>query len=154
MKKFGFIVLSILVLAGLTAIALQLSAPSPLETADRETFERANQLYLAGNYTAATSLYEQLVDKGVTNPDLFFNLANTYSQTGSSEQAAEYYARAAELAPRDALIVSHLEQAGGTLPLPIPLTMNELALGALIFTCLLALTLVGKRHGMFSKQTA
>ena len=154
MKKIGFIVLSILMLAGLAAITLQMTAPSPLESADRETFERANQLYLSGNYAAATSLYEQLEDKGVTNPDLFFNLASAYSQAGSSEQAAEYYARAAELAPRDALITNHLEQSGGTLPLHIPLTMNELALGALMITCLLALTMVGRRHGMFSKQTA
>ena len=154
MKKIGFIVLSILMLAGLAAIALQMTAPSPLESADRETFERANQLYQAGNYAAATSLYEQLVDKGVTHPDLFFNLANAYSQAGSSEQAAEYYARSAELAPRDALITSHLEQASGSLPLRIPLTMNELALGALMITGLLAIMLVGRRHGIFSKQVA
>jgi tetratricopeptide (TPR) repeat protein len=154
MKKIGFIALSILMLAGLAAIALQMTAPSPLEAADRETFERANQLYQAGNYAAATSLYEQLVDKGVTNPDLFFNLATAYSQAGSSEQAAEYYARAAELAPRDASITSHLEPASGSLPLRIPLTMNELALGALMITCLLAIMLVGRRHGIFSRQVA
>ena len=154
MKKIGFIVLSIMMLVGVAVIALQMTAPSPLESADRETFERANQLYQAGNYAAATSLYEQLVDKGVTNPDLFFNLASAYSQTGSSEQAAEYYARAAELAPRDTLITSHLEQASASLPLRIPLTMNELALGGLMITCLLAIMLVGRRHSIFSKQAA
>ena len=154
MKKIGFIVLSILLLAGLAAIASQMTAPSLLESADRETFERANQLYLAGNYTAATSLYEQLVAKGVTNPDLFFNLASAYSQSRNSEQAAEYYVRAAELAPRDALITSRLEQAGGALPLHLPWTMNELALGGLMITCLLAIMLVGRRHGIFSKRAA
>jgi Tfp pilus assembly protein PilF len=153
MKKIVFIVLSILMLAGLAAITLQMTAPRPLEFADRQTFERANQLYLAGKYAAATNLYEQLVDKGITNPDLFYNLASAYSQTGSSEKAAEYYSRAAELAPRDAMITNHFKQSGSTLSLRMPLTRNELALGALMITCLLALTMVGRRHGMFSKQT-
>ena len=154
MKKIGFIVLTILMLAGLAGVALRMSAPSPLESADRETFERANQIYTAGNYAAAAGLYEQLAAKGITNPDLFFNLASAYSQTGRTEQAAEYYARAAELAPRDELIASRLKQAGRALSLPVPLTMNELALGGLMMICLLALVLVGRRHRVFSKQIA
>jgi tetratricopeptide (TPR) repeat protein len=154
MKKIGFIVLSILTLAGLAAITFQMSAPSPLEAADRETFARANQLYQAGNYAAATSLYNQLVDKGVTNADLFFNLANAYSETRNPEQAAEYYARAAELAPRDRAITSHLETTGSPFPLRIPLTTNETAVGALMLTCLLAILLIGKRHRIFSRQAA
>jgi tetratricopeptide (TPR) repeat protein len=154
MKNIGFIVLSILMLAGLSAIAFQMTAPSPLGSADRQTFERANQLYMAGKYAAATNLYEQLVDKGVTNPDLFFNLANAYSQTGNSEQAAEYYARAAELAPRDGAITSRLGITSSPFPMRIPLTTNETAMGALMLTCLLAILLVGKRHRLFSKQAA
>ena len=134
MKTIGFIVLSIILLAGLAGIAMRLAAPSPLPAADRETFERANQLYQAGNYAAAASLYEQLTAKGIANPDLFFNLGSAYAQTGKTEQAAEAYARAAQLAPRDAQIASRLEQAGETLRLPVPLTANELALGALLVT--------------------
>lgn len=153
MKKIGFVVLSIILLAGLTGIAMRLASPSPMAAADRETFERANQLYQAGNYTAAASLYEQLTAKGIANPDLFFNLGNAYMQAGMTEQATESYARAAQLAPRDAQIAGRLEQSGETLRLPVPLTSNELAQGALLMTCALALALVGSRHGLFSRST-
>ena len=129
MKKIGFIVLSIILLAGLTGIAIRLAAPSPLAAADRETFERANQLYQAGNYAAAASLYEQLTAKGVANPDLFFNLGNAYAQSGKTEQAAEFYARAAQLAPRDAQIADRGGQANEILRQQVPLTGDELALG-------------------------
>jgi tetratricopeptide (TPR) repeat protein len=149
MKTIGYIVLSIVILAGLAGIAMQLSAPSPLPAADRETFERANQLYQAGNYTAAASLYEQLTAKGIANPDLYYNLSSAYAQTGKTKQAAELYARAAQLAPRDPQIAVRLQQA------PVPLTANELALGALLATSALALLLVGGRHGLlFARRTA
>ena len=152
MKKIVFIVLSILLLSILAGASMRMASPSPLTTADRQTFERANQLYQAGNYAAAASLYEQLTANGIANPDLFFNLGSTYSQLGQTEQAAGFYARAAELSPRDPAVASRLEQAGGTLRQRIPLTVNELALGALLAACLLALVLVGTRHGVFSRK--
>lgn len=149
MRTIGFIVLSIVLLASLAGIALRLADPSPLPAADRETFDRANQLYQAGNYAAAASLYEQLTAKGVANPDLFFNLGSAYAQTGKTELAAESYALAAQLAPRDAQIVDRLQQT------PAPLSPDELALGALLGTSALALLLVGGRHGLlFSRRTA
>lgn len=154
MKTLGFIGLSIILIAGLAWIAIRLSAPSPLAAADRETFERANQLYQAGNYAAAASLYEQLTAKGIANPDLFFNLGNAYAQSGKGEQAADFYARAAQLAPRDAQIAGRVGHAGAGFRLPVPLTTNELALGALLVTCTLAVVLVGSRHGLFSRSTA
>jgi cytochrome c-type biogenesis protein CcmH/NrfG len=154
MKTIGFIVLSIILLAGLAGAAMRLAAPSPLAAADRETFERANQVYKAGNYAAAASLYEQLTAKGVTNPDLFFNLGSAYVQTGRTEQAAEAYARAAQLAPRDAQIASRLGAAGEGQHLPVQLTADELALGALLAASALALALVGGRRGLFSRRTA
>jgi len=132
MKTIGFFVLSIILLAGLAGAAMRLAAPSPLAAADRETFERANQLYEAGNYAAAASLYEQLTAKGIANPDLFFNLGSAYAQTGRNEQAAEAYARAAQLAPRDAQIAGRVGQPGEGQRLPVPLNADELALGALL----------------------
>ena len=154
MKTIGFIVLSIIMLAGLAGVAMWLAAPSPLADTDRETFERANQLYQAGNYAAAASLYEQLTAAGIANPDLFFNLGNAYAQTGKTEQAAESYARAAQLAPRDEQVADRVGQASRILRLPVPLTADELALGGLLVTCTLAMVLVGSRHGLFSRSTA
>ena len=152
MKTIGFILLSTLILAGLAGAAMWMAAPSPQSAADLETFERANQLYQAGNYAAAASLYEQLTAKGITNPDLFFNLGNAYTQTGNTKQAAESYGRAAQLAPRDAQIAENLEKAGETLRLPVPLTMNEMSLLALMMTGTLALVVVGSRHGLLARS--
>lgn len=152
MKTIGFIALSIILLAGLAGAAMRMAAPSPLPEADHETFERANQLYQAGSYAAAASLYEQLAAKGIAAPELFFNLGSAYAQLGKTEQAAEFYARAAQLAPRDSQIAERLEQAGETLPMPVPLTVNELAVGALVLSCILALALVRGRRGLLSRR--
>jgi tetratricopeptide (TPR) repeat protein len=154
MKTIGFIVLSIILLAGLAGTAIRLAAPSPLAAADHETFERANQLYGSGNYAAAASLYEQLTAKGIANSDLFFNLGSAYAQLGKTEQAAEAYARAAQLAPRDAQIAGRLGQSSDGLRLPIALSSDELAIGALLAASALALALVGGRHRLFSRRTA
>ena len=155
MKTIGFIILSIVLFAGLASIAMRLASPSPMPAADRVTFERANQLYQAGNYAAAASLYEQLTAKGIANPDLFYNLGNAYSQAGNPKQAAETYTRAADLAPRDAQIASRLAQIGdASTRLLVPLTTNELSLGALLLAIALALGLVGGRRGLFSRRAA
>jgi tetratricopeptide (TPR) repeat protein len=155
MKTIRFIALNIVLFAGLASFATRLAAPSPLPAADRVTFERANQLYQTGNYAAAASLYEQLTAKGIANPDLFYNLGNAYSQAGKTKQAAESYTRAANLAPRDAQIASRLAQIGDTSAhLPVPLTTDELSLGALLLAIALALGLVGGRRGLFSRRAA
>jgi tetratricopeptide (TPR) repeat protein len=149
MKKIGFILLSLVLLAGLAAIALRQSAPSTMPAADRETFERANQLYQAGNYAAAASLYEQLTAKGIANPELFYNLGKAYEQSGKGKEAADYYARAAQLAPRDAQIAGQVSAKTA-----VPLTANEIALAALLGSCILALMIVGGRRRVFARQTA
>jgi Flp pilus assembly protein TadD len=151
-KKIGFIVLSILILSGLAGLTMRMAAPKVLPAADRETFERANQLYDAGQFAAALSLYEQLAAKGIANPDLFYNLGSAYAQIGKNEQAAGAYTRAAQLAPRDAQVATRLAQAGAPSPLPVPLTADELALGALLAASALALIVVGSRRGRLSRS--
>jgi cytochrome c-type biogenesis protein CcmH/NrfG len=152
MKTIAFFLLSFLLLAGLTGAALWMAAPSPQSAADLETFERANQVYRAGNYAAAASLYEQLTAKGISNPDLLFNLGNAYAQTGNANQAAESFTRAAQLAPRDVQITKSLKIAGEGIPLPVPLTVNEIALMALLMTSTMALVVVGSRHRLFARS--
>ena len=75
--------------------------------ADRATFARANQLVEAGQVAAAVNLYEQLSAQGIVNADLFYNLGQAYAQLGKTNQAIEYYARAAQIAPRDGQIARH-----------------------------------------------
>lgn len=156
MKKFAFIGLSILLIAVLAGFALSLSAPRETSAADRETFERANQLYQAGSYAEAASLYEQLVAQGIANPDLFYNLGSAYSQSGQPERAAQAYALAAELAPRDPQIAEvvgeGLSTARNVMGVPLPLTANELAIAALLVVCFAALAVVAGRHRVFARR--
>jgi tetratricopeptide (TPR) repeat protein len=131
----------------------QLTAPRPMSVADRATFARANQLVEAGQLAAAVNLYEQLSAQGIVNADLFYNLGQAYSQLGKTNQAVEYYTRAAQLAPRDGQIAERLKQAGVSSRSAVPLTSNELMLGALLLASVIAVVFVGKRRGLLSKRT-
>ena len=152
MKRFIFIVLTIAWLAAMIGLTAQMAAPVEMSAADLATFARANQLVEAGQYAAAANLYEQLAAKGIVNADLFYNLGAAYSQLGKANQGVEYYIRAAQLAPRDGQIAARLKQAGIANRLPLPLTTNELMLGALLLACGIAALLVGVRRGVFARS--
>lgn len=147
MKTIAFIVLSIVFVAGLAGIAAWLAAPTTLPAADRVTFERANQLYQSGSYAEAISLYEQLISRGIANPDLFYNLGSAYSHLGNGKQAAEAFARAAELAPRDPQIAARLAEVGSAPSgFTLPVTSNERSLAVLVMVSVLAMAIVGGRR--------
>jgi tetratricopeptide (TPR) repeat protein len=154
MKRLGFVILLVVMLAAAIGLTAQLTAPHPLAEADHATFVRANQLVEAGQIAAAVNLYEQLSAQGIVNADLFYNLGQAYAQLGKANPAAEYYARAAQLAPRDGQIAERLKQAGFTTRLMMPLTANELMLGALLLANGVAVLFVWRRRGRVAKQTA
>ena len=154
MKRLGFVILLAAMLAVAIGATAQMTAPRQLTAADRATFARANQLYDAGQIAAAVNLYEQLSAQGIVNADLFYNLGQAYSQLGKTNQAIEYYTRAAQIAPRDGQIASHLAQAGFTTRPALPLTSNELMLGALLLANVVAVVFVWRRHKLAVKHTA
>ncbi len=96
MKRLGLVILLVAMLAVSFGLTAQLTAPRPMTEADRATFARANQLVEAGQVAAAVNLYEQLSAQGIVNADLFYNLGQAYSQLGKTNQAVEYYTRAAQ----------------------------------------------------------
>jgi len=153
MKRLGWVILLVVMVAVAIGLTAQLTAPRPMTAADRATFARANQLVEAGQVAAAVSLYEQLSAQGIVNADLFFNLGQAYSQLGKTNQAVDYYTRAAQLAPRDGQIVERLKQAGVSTRSVMPLTSNELMLGALLLASVVAVLFVGRRHGLLAKRT-
>jgi tetratricopeptide (TPR) repeat protein len=153
MKRLGLVILLLAMLAVSFGVTAQLTAPRPMAAADRATFARANQLVEAGQAAAAVNLYEQLSAQGIVNADLFFNLGQAYSQLGKTNQAVDYYMRAAQLAPRDGQIVERLKQAGVSTRSVMPLTSNELMLGALLLASVVAVLFVGRRHGLLAKRT-
>ena len=154
MKRLGFVILLVVLLAVAIGATAQLTAPRPMPDADRATLVRANQLAAAGQVAAAVNLYEQLSAQGIVNADLFYNLGQAYTQLGKTKLATEAYARAAQLAPRDGQIAERLKQAGLTTRSALPLTTNELLLGALLLANIIAVLFVWRRRGLATKQTA
>ena len=154
MKRLGFVILLVVMLTVAIGLTAQLTTPRPMTPADRATFARANQLVEAGQIAAAVNLYEQLNAQGIVNADLFYNLGQAYAQLGKANQAAELYARAAQLAPRDGQIAERLKQAGVATRSAVPLTTNELMLGALLLANVIAALFVGLRRGLVAKRAA
>ena len=154
MKRLGFAILTLVMLAVAIGLTARLTAPRQMTEADRATFARANQLVVAGQAAAAVNLYEQLSAQGIVNADLFYNLGQAYSQLGKTSQGLEYYARAAQIAPRDGQIAARLTQAGFPARSAVPLTTDELMLGALLLANVIAVLFVWRRRGLAAKQTA
>ena len=164
MKRLGFVILMLVMLAAAIGLTAQLTAPRQMTVADRATFARANQLVEAGQTAAAVNLYEQLSTQGIVNADLFYNLGQAYSQLGKTSKGIEYYARAAQIAPRDGQIAERLSQvmtpeaqrsgAGITNRSLLPLTTNELMLGALLLANVIAVLFVWRRRGRGAQQAA
>lgn len=64
-------------------------------------FEVANVAATQGDHGAAIDSYRKLIDAGVHDPDVYFNLATVYAQTGDYARAILYYERALTLRPND-----------------------------------------------------
>ena len=69
---------------------------------------KANQLYENGKYIEATNLYQHLVDQGIQNSALHYNLGNAYFKLGQLGLAILNYKRASLIDPRDSDIRANL----------------------------------------------
>lgn len=85
----------------LASIAL-LSAAS-LARADtlHDTFARGNAAYARGDFTAAIAEYDTLLESGVADPAVTYNLAAAHGSLGHYGQAIRYFERTLLLAPGD-----------------------------------------------------
>lgn len=77
----------------------------------RRQMEQGNELYEAGKYSEAIQIYGILVDSGVDDASLYYNLGNAYYKAGDLGRAVLNYERAAQLQPRDADIRANLTLA-------------------------------------------
>ncbi|MEM7052173.1 MAG: tetratricopeptide repeat protein [Acidobacteriota bacterium] len=66
-----------------------------------ELFVRANTAYEDGDYGRAVRLYEGLIERGVDNGRLHYNLGNAYLRAGELGRAIASYRRAQSALPRD-----------------------------------------------------
>jgi tetratricopeptide (TPR) repeat protein len=84
--------------AAIVAGALLVLSSSPALAAPA-SYASANQSYLNGDWEAAATQYQALVDAGVVNPDLYYNLGNALFRQGRLGPAIYNYERALRIAP-------------------------------------------------------
>ena len=71
----------------------------------------ANGRYERGEYAEAAQVYEALIDLGYRDAAVYYNLGNTYLESGDLGQAVLNYLRAEELSPRDPDLLANLALA-------------------------------------------
>ncbi len=92
-------------------LLLALAAPPDVQS----DFTAANERQLDGDLRGAIQLYESLRKRGVTGPDLLFNLGNAYARNDQPVEAVIAYERALRLAPGDPDILANLAIVRGRL---------------------------------------
>jgi len=80
---------------------LLMIAPVTMAKSDQEAelFNRANDYYSSKDYQKALELYVELTERGINNPDLYYNLGNTYYKLNQIGYAIFSYERALLLKP-------------------------------------------------------
>ena len=74
-------------------------------------FDEGNQRYQAGDFDGALERYAQILDDGLENGELYYNIGNTYFKLGELGPAILYYERARRLMPSDGDLLANLELA-------------------------------------------
>jgi tetratricopeptide (TPR) repeat protein len=83
----------------ITSLALLLVAHG-LWAAQEDDFAKADQAYSEGHYEEAAAGYQELVNSGHWNANVFYNLGNAHYRLGKFGQAILNYERALALEPR------------------------------------------------------
>jgi len=80
-----------------------------------DVFRSANEAYFRGDFKAAAAGYGRLVDAGVEDPDVYFNLGVAHARMDELGEAILYLERAARVRPGDAETAAALDNARATL---------------------------------------
>lgn len=106
------------VLWGLVLLLVTLTSPHCLPPAlaqspvtPTQAMALANQNYEAGKYAEAVAIYEAIVDSGLHNSVVYYNLGNAYFKQGDLGRAILNYRRAHLLDPRDPDVAANLSIA-------------------------------------------
>lgn len=81
------------------------------EASPTEVMMMANQDYEAGRFEQAIAGYEAIIEAGIHNSDIYYNLGNAYFKQGDLGWAILNYRRAQYLDPRDGDIANNLNVA-------------------------------------------
>lgn len=99
--------MTLLLLLALSACAAACAGPQ----ISGESFEAGNRLYEAGQFAEAAVAYQSLVDGGVADGALYYNLGNAYLKSGDLGRAILNYRRAQQWLPRDPDVALNLRLA-------------------------------------------
>lgn len=100
MKKYVLVVL-IVVVTGVGSIAYA-------QDENARILQSATSDYLSGDWLAAATAFEALVERGVTEPTVYLNLGHAYAQQGRLGSALLNYRRAEQMIPRDPEVLGYI----------------------------------------------
>lgn len=101
----------LVVLLSVTSVTIGAAQASPAKASLTEIFEAANIAASQGDYAAAIGNYRTLIEAGVADPDVYFNLATAYAQSADYPRAILNYERSLTLAPGDDKAEANLREA-------------------------------------------
>ncbi len=99
-RRTTFVAVLLLALAG---CASQTTSGAPVA--------EANQLYQMGRFSEAAAEYQALVDAGIEDGTVYYNLGNAHFKNGDLGRAILNYRRGQRLLPRDPDVAANLELA-------------------------------------------
>lgn len=84
----------------------------PASAADsEELFSQANRLYEEKDFLQALAKYRQIIEQGIKNGAVYYNMGNAYFKSGKLGEAILAYEKALKYYPRDEDIKTNLEFA-------------------------------------------
>ncbi len=83
-----------------------------------ELFSLANLAYQDGRYQEAVNGYQNIEVKGISNPDVYYNLGNAYAKSGREGMAVLYYEKSLKLAKKGDDIIHNIKLMQNVLALP------------------------------------
>ena len=86
-------------------------AEDPVDRQTAELYRQGNLLYESGRFAEAGRTYERIIERGVRNGHVFYNLGNAYYKQDRIGQAILAYERATRLMPRDRDLQNNLDLA-------------------------------------------
>jgi len=106
MKKVFLIIWALINLTAILAFCDEQKKGDP-----NQLFYNANSLYEKRDYEKAAAEYLKILDFGIENPNIYYNIGNSYFKLGRLGRAILFYERAKRLAPQDADLKSNLAYA-------------------------------------------
>lgn len=74
-----------------------------------EYFKKGNEYYKSNQFDSALSMYNNILQKGIKNPEVYFNVSNCYANLNQTGKALLYLYKAQRLNPSDKDILDNIK---------------------------------------------